>query len=158
MKTLVGLFLALSLAAVASAAPVGPLSTYLVEPCRFLDTRGDPTAHLLDTQSRFYRVHGNCGVPLDAVAVIINVTVTNATGDGHLTLWADNQDRPATSTINFTASGTVANGATVMLAPQDPNYPTLEDLAVYGHVAGSDPAAAIFGSVDLILDVVGFLR
>jgi len=138
----------------AGAAARGPLSTYLVEPCRFLDTREQApsfdTGALVGVVNRRYLVQGSCEVPAFGVAaVILNVTVTGATAAGHLTLWrSDAYAPPATSNLNFGPGQTIANGMTVMLGEVVPGSP-LTDLFVQGHVPD--------GQVHVIVDVVGYL-
>ncbi|MEC4576527.1 PKD domain-containing protein [Streptomyces virginiae] len=46
-------------------------------------------------------------------AVVLNVTVTGATQDTHLTVWPDGQARPATSNVNVLAGATTSNTVTV---------------------------------------------
>lgn len=156
MKTLALILLS----AVAAADPVGPLSTYLVEPCRFLDTRDDiqffyerPGPYPFGHNLKFYLLQGHCGVPVGAKAAILNITVTEPTVDGHLGLFVpptvDSPDiRPKTSVLNFKAGQTVANGTTMRLAA----YVSADyaDLGIYPHVPG--------GTVHVIIDVVGYLR
>ncbi|MFD9302604.1 PKD domain-containing protein, partial [Streptomyces sp. NPDC060048] len=83
---------------------------------------------LLDTRTTNIPVQGGRQVPVDlpngtsvpghalsggmAVAVV-NVTVTGATEDTHLTVWPSGQPRPATSNVNVQAGGTSANTVTV---------------------------------------------
>lgn len=71
-------------------------------------------------------------------AVVVNVTVVDATGDGYLTAWGGGP-KPWASTINFVAGETQANGATL---PFDVNR---------GHIK-------LFSSapVDVLVDVMGF--
>ncbi len=54
-------------------------------------------------------VAGLGGVPADATGVILNVTVTEPTGGGFLTLYPNGVSRPSTSSINFVPGQTVAN-------------------------------------------------
>ncbi|MEV4560181.1 hypothetical protein AB0K51_24745 [Kitasatospora sp. NPDC049285] len=86
-------------------------------------------------------------LPADATAVVVNVTVTGGTADSYLTLSAAAGDAgtvPATSSINFTAGQTVANLVTVAVTPGS----TMPSVNVYNHA----------GSVDVVLDVVGYYR
>lgn len=46
-------------------------------------------------------------------AVVLNVTVTGALEDTHLTVWPDGQDRPATSNVNVREGSTTSNTVTV---------------------------------------------
>ena len=154
-KTILAVILAVPV--VAGADTVGPLATYLVEPCRLLDTREEirtfDSGALVGLANRRYLVQESCGVPLGARAAVLNVTVTGATVAGHLALWrADFDPDPVpnhTSNINFGAGSTVANGMTVRLAEVPPGqlYP---DLWVFANATG--------GEVHVIIDVIGFLQ
>lgn len=151
MTKILALALAL-LPALVAAQPRGPLATYLLEePCRFLDTREQPPG--LDSGpvgpiGRAYQIRGACAVPLEAAGLILNVTVVGATAPGHLSIWpADYQVRPKTSGINFQPGLTLANEMTVRLAK----------LAGPGY-ADVWLDAETLGQVDVVIDVVGFLR
>jgi hypothetical protein len=64
--------------------------------------------------------HG--GVPFDAVAVAVNLTVTEPTSDGFATAWPCPlilAPPPVVSNLNFVKSQTVANAATVQLYQHD---------------------------------------
>lgn len=62
-------------------------------------------------------VAGQAGVPTTgASAVVLNVTMTDTTGPGFLTLWPEGATRPTVSSVNATAADqTVANLAVVPL-------------------------------------------
>lgn len=82
-------------------------------------------------------------VPADATAVLVNVTVADATDNGYLTLTADPTAGtvPATSSINFAPHQTVANLVTVAVTP------------------GTVPAINIYNNgsyTHVVLDVVGY--
>ncbi len=76
--------------------------------------------------------------PSGAIAVAINVTVTNPSAEGFLTVWPSGQDRPVASNLNYVAQETVAN------------------LVIVG--VGSDGAVSIFAqrTTDVVVDVVGW--
>jgi hypothetical protein len=89
----------------------------------------------------------DCGVPLDAKAVAINVTIAGPTEAGYVSLWPAGTTKPSVSTINFTtADYALANGAVVALASATPDLSTF---------FGSWPTR---GAVHLILDVNGYFR
>ena len=72
---------------------------------------------------------------------MVNVTVTNPTASSYLTVWPSGQPLPLASNLNFAAGATVPNLAFVPL--------------------GSDGRIAIFnllGTVDVIVDIVGYTR
>ena len=61
------------------------------------------------------QVGGRGGVPVDAVAAVLNVTVTEAQGAGFATVFPCGVDRPNASSVNFVAGSTVANGVIAKL-------------------------------------------
>jgi hypothetical protein len=115
-----------------------------VTPTRILDTRtgtgrGGTVAPVGEKQVIDVAVTGVGGVPAANVsAVVINVTITNSTLGGFLTIWPSGAAQPLASNINFVPGQTVANLATVAV--------------------GSGGRVAVFnhgGTVDVIFDVVG---
>ncbi|KOY59243.1 PKD domain-containing protein [Streptomyces sp. XY332] len=94
-----------------------PAGYVAVLPARVLDTRttGAPvqggTATPIDVPVHYYSSgpHHTAG----ASAVVLNVTVTGATEDTHLSVWPSGQPRPVTSNVNVKAGGTSANTVTV---------------------------------------------
>jgi hypothetical protein len=97
--------------------PVGPVSAGRFVPAavpkRLLDTReglGAPmvkpgAGDVVDLQ-----VLGNSPVPASGVAaVVLNLTATEATADGYVTLWPTGVDRPVVSNLNVVAGETRAN-------------------------------------------------
>ncbi|KOV36972.1 hypothetical protein ADK60_05350 [Streptomyces sp. XY431] len=113
-------------------------------PTRLLDTRdgtgtgGDvrPVGQsplILDVSD----VSGNPSVR--PTAVVLNVTVTNPTGDSYLAVYAPGGVRPTTSNLNFSPGQTVPNQVTVPV--------------------GSDGRVAFFnhvGTTDVIADLAGY--
>ena len=97
---------------------LGPLDSrfYSVTPCRVLDTR-DTGRSLGNAESEWdamgVSVAELCGIPTWARAVAVNVTVTGATGSGHLTAFTDRL--PTVSTLNFRAGQTRGNSAVLAL-------------------------------------------
>ncbi|MFJ9642483.1 PKD domain-containing protein [Streptomyces sp. NPDC101206] len=123
-------------------APSGYVAT---EPFRLLDTRttGAP-------------VQGGSAVPVvlpvglavpnrvhsgGMAAAVLNVTVTGATEDTHLTVWPSGQPRPATSNVNVRAGGTSSNTVTV---------PVGSDFKVQAQLNS--------GRAALIVDFVGYYQ
>jgi hypothetical protein len=124
-----------------------PSSFYALTPCRLVDTRtaagpfGGPA--LAFGESRPFTVSaGACGVPADAKAVSMNVTVTGQAAAGALTLFPGAGVAPVTTTVSFAAGKTRANNAVVGL--------TGGILSVLGRQES--------GSVDVIVDVSGYFR
>ena len=58
-------------------------------------------------------VVGRGGVAVDAVAVVLNVTVTESVAAGFVTVFPCGSDRPTASSLNFVAGSTVANAVVV---------------------------------------------
>jgi hypothetical protein len=108
---------------VASRAPgsvvaAGTGYVALASPARVLDTRLDGTT----VDSVYDRgglrapgstlpliIAGRAGVPADAVSVVLNVTVTQPTGDGFITVYPCGAPQPTASNLNYVAGQTVPN-------------------------------------------------
>lgn len=128
-------------------AQAGPFQYYALTPCRVADTRnangvnGGPVV-VGNGGARNFRIQGNCGVPVGAAAVTLNVTIAGPTGSGFLTIWPSGGAQPLVSTINFTtADAALANGAIVPLSSNT------DDLSIFYGGAGT---------VHVILDVTGY--
>jgi hypothetical protein len=147
MRTLLVALVAL-VALRAEAAPVGPLSVYLLDaPCRLLDTRG--TNRIQAAGFLLFRVQGHCGVPEGAEGAILNVTVAGPDAEGFLTVFAAALlDIPMTSSVNYAAGQTTANAVTVRLASRPYTRTTPSPDAILYSLAGTD----------VVVDVVGYLR
>lgn len=119
---------------------------YTVTPCRIVDTRnpaGPWGAPALEAgATRAFAIGGVCGVPADATAAALNVTITGATGAGSLTVFPGTGPAPETSSIHFAAGKTRANNVTMGLAA--------------GILSVLDRQAE--GTVELIIDVSGYYR
>ncbi|MFD3542924.1 PKD domain-containing protein [Streptomyces sp. NPDC058662] len=111
---------------------------------------------VLDTRSPYKPVQGGTAVLVDvpivvegsggyhsggASAAVLNVTVTGATEDTHLSVWPSGQPRPVTSNVNVRAGGTSSNTVTVPLG-----------------VASSVLAQLNSGTASVIVDFVGYYR
>lgn len=113
-----------------------------VSPTRILDTRESlgVDEHLVGGVGTTLDVAGHGGVPASGVsAVVLNMTVTDPTDAGHLTIHPSDQARPVVSSLNFVGGQTVANLVTVPLAGD-------------GTIALSVPN----GRVPVIADVAGY--
>ncbi len=99
-------------------------STYIpaATPARILDSRpgGSTIDHLSEgiglrgsTSITELQVSGRAGVPTNARAVVLNVTVTGPTGSGFLTVYPCGQPLPDASNLNHVARQTTANSVTV---------------------------------------------
>jgi hypothetical protein len=94
---------------------------YTVTPCRIADTR-NPTGPLGGpalnaNSSRIFSVAAACGIPVTAKAISANVTITQPTSSGSLTLYPANVSAPQTYTINYSAGQTRANNSVMSLSP-----------------------------------------
>ena len=82
-------------------------------PARLLDTRepGDPHSGLVPRRSSLeLEVIGRGGVPSTGVAaVVLNVTVTEATAESFVTVWPGGEAMPLASNLNMAVGDTVPN-------------------------------------------------
>lgn len=115
---------------------------YPLPPYRLLDTRQSgsigPGGLLPLKLSGNGPAHGQLP-PFGASAVVLNVTVTNATAPSFLTLWPGGSLRPDSSNINFTPGWTGANSVTV---PLDNWY----QVDIFNNA----------GTVDVAVDITGY--
>ena len=133
--------------------PAPPVSFYVVSPCRIVDTRG-PVADtggpaLAANAKRDILLTGinapPCGVPADARAVAVNVTVVNASDSGDLRLFPGGTSLPNSSAINFVAGQVRANSAVLPL--------------VNGFLSVQcDMPLGSTGTAHFLLDVSGYFR
>ncbi|HVE99145.1 MAG TPA: S8 family serine peptidase [Mycobacteriales bacterium] len=126
------------------AAPATPTGGYVpVAPQRLVDSRtglGSPPTRLVGGETRTFAVAGQAGIPSDGVrAVVVNVTAVAPSHSTYLTAFPAAQARPTASTLNTGPGRTTATLATVQLSNDG-------RLAVFNQA----------GSVDVVLDVVGF--
>jgi len=125
-----------------------PLDFYTVTPCRMVDTRGPAGATgapaLQPGAVRTFQLAGLCGVPAGAKALALNLTVTQGTSQGFVTVYAANQPTPVTSTLNYAAGQTRANNAVTAVASDTSGLVAVR--------LGSG------GTVQLIVDVVGYFQ
>ncbi|WP_143049794.1 hypothetical protein [Asanoa ishikariensis] len=106
------------MASAASAAPVGAVGTFTpLAPSRILDTRsgnGAPQGIVPAGGTVNLQVNGRAGVPgANVSAVVLNLTVTGAQGNGYLTAYPDGTARPTAASISFAKGVTRANSVTV---------------------------------------------
>ncbi len=131
--------------AFAHADPPFGQDFFTATPCRVLDSRQQGPA-LTSGVKRTFAVEGLCGIPATARAVVVNVTIVQPSGAGHVVLHPGDLASPLTNTINFTAGATRANNAILALA-----FDGTGTLAATPAVAGG-------GTVHLILDVNGWFE
>jgi Cellulase (glycosyl hydrolase family 5)/IPT/TIG domain len=137
-----------------SASGSGDRFTYTVAgqyrplvPARILDTRSGigGIGTLRAQQPVDVAVAGQGGVPAmgsatPPSAVVLNVTVTNPSQTGYVTIYPTGSPRPATSSLNFVAGQTVPNLVEVALG-----------------TGGKVSAYLATGSSDVIFDVAGWV-
>jgi hypothetical protein len=83
-----------------------------IAPVRVADSRsglGVPAARLGDGDLVGARLGGTSAVPAGTIAVVLNVTVTEADGAGFVTVFPDGSAEPATSNVNYTFGTDVPN-------------------------------------------------
>lgn len=117
----------------------GALSFEPLPPCRVVDTRvAGPV--MQGASTRTFALPGTCGIPADAKAYSLNVTVVPTGPLGFLTLWPAGKPRPLVSTLNSFLGRVVANAAIVP--------------------AGANGAISSYVTDDthVILDINGFFR
>lgn len=97
----------------------GALSFYTLRPCRVADTRASeygvlgPPYMTGGTQRTFPLRLSNCGIPENALAYSLNITVTPRPTLGFLTVFPTGQVRPWVSTLSATTGAQTANAAIV---------------------------------------------
>ena len=114
-----------------------------VTPSRLLDTRlgvGAPAKPVAPLGVVTLKVGGKGGIPDNASAVVLNVTVAGSTSSGFITVWPDGASRPTTSSLNFLPGQIVPN---LVIAP-----------------VGADGKVDLYngspGSTSLLADVAGY--
>jgi len=91
--------------------PAGPGSHFVpITPCRAVDTRN--TGILNGSSTRDF-TFGSCGVPGNATAVALNVTLIPNRAFGYLSIWPAGQPQPTVSTMNSLDGRVKANTAIV---------------------------------------------
>ncbi|WP_161797266.1 carboxypeptidase-like regulatory domain-containing protein [Pseudarthrobacter chlorophenolicus] len=96
------------------AASGGPGSSVPIIPSRFLDTRS-ASGPVAAGGTVSFQAGGVNGVPLDASAVVVNLTATETKSEGFLTAYASGGPKPNASNVNFGRGQTVPNLAVVPL-------------------------------------------
>ena len=88
-----------------------------IDPVRLLDTRvgNGLSGKFVDSTPRSFQITGRGGVPADAVAVTGNLTVTNQSKAGFVSLGPVETSVPTSSTINFPTGDNRGNAATIAL-------------------------------------------
>lgn len=140
-----GLCLPLALALsqpIAAGATAGVASAFTpVTPVRVLDTRnaGQSAWHLTPGKTESWTVGGASGIPANATAIVMNITVVNVTRSTFLTLYPAGSAYSGTSNINPPAGKDTTNVVVVQLG-----------------TAGAINIFNDLGSADIILDYFGY--
>jgi hypothetical protein len=92
---------------------------------------------------RVFTIAGVCGVPSDARAVALNITVTLPTAQGYFIVYPGGVPAPLASVLNYMAGQTRANNAVVPLGAGG-------TLAVY--------CGQMTGTTHLVIDVTGYFE
>ncbi len=128
-----------------SAPGEAAIRYYTVTPCRVVDTRdaslGGPSP-LAGGVPRSFTLSGKCGTAPTASGLILNVTVTQPTAAGFVTLYPGGTGVPATSTINFRSAVTRANSTIVRVGA--------------GGVLNAVAGIATGSTVHIIVDIAGY--
>ncbi|MFF8269203.1 PKD domain-containing protein [Streptomyces sp. NPDC016562] len=122
-----------------------PAGYVALDPFRVLDTRttNSPVQGGSATPVTLPVAHYSWGPShtAGASAAVVNVTVTGATEETHLSVWPSGQPRPVTSNVNIKAGGTASNTVTVPIGAD-----------------GKLLAQLNAGRAHIIVDFVGYYR
>jgi hypothetical protein len=120
---------------------------HAITPCRLADTRGG-NEPLFANVTRLFLVGGSlCGIPRDARAVALNVTVVNPTDQGHLRIYPLLEPVPLASVLNFVSGRTRASNVLMRLG------------GPHGFIlVRPDMPAGSTGRTHLVLDAFGYFR
>ncbi|MFT3852149.1 MAG: S8 family peptidase [Ilumatobacteraceae bacterium] len=127
--------------------PVAPATLVSTTPARLLDTR--PAAPTVDgqytgigavpaTHSVELQVAGRAGIPATATTASLNVTATEAQGNGFVTVYPCGQSVPTASNLNFKTGDTIANAVVTQIG------------------LGGKVCLYAFATTQLIVDVNGY--
>ncbi|MBT8161765.1 hypothetical protein KKI43_15115 [Arthrobacter sp. GN70] len=95
--------------------PAQPGAAVTITPTRFLDTRTS-SGDVGPGGSVSFQAGGVAGVPADAAAVVVNLTVTEPSSYGFVTAHASGTGTPNASNVNYAANQTIPNLAVVPAA------------------------------------------
>jgi hypothetical protein len=122
-----------------SALPAPAADFHTLAPCRLADTR--TSSPLAAGAPATFPAAGSCGIPIDAVAVVMNVTVINPTASGNLQVYPSGLLSPQSSVVNFPAG---TNRGSLAILP----------LGLKGEI----DALVSAGTADVVLDVTGYFQ
>jgi hypothetical protein len=130
--------------ALQAQTPTPPLTLVGITPCRVVDTRsgggpfGAPDLAAGSTRN-FPILQSACGIPANALAYSLNITVVPVSGLQYLTLWPTGQPQPLASTLNAPNQQMVANAAIIPAG------------------AGGEVSVYASDETNLIIDIDGYL-
>jgi hypothetical protein len=134
----------------ALGSPAEDLVYTMITPCRIVDTRnaggrmGSGEVRSFSSSGTSFAsqggADGDCAMPADASAVVLNVVAVGPDGDGFVTVYPYGLTRPNASSLNYHRNQIVANEIIARQALGQPH-----DFSVYTHVA-----------TDVVMDVVGY--
>ncbi len=121
---------------------------YTLTPCRILDTRqtGAPLSDMSPQQ--VYQISGVCGVPANAQAVALNVTLVSATTTLSVQAYPGDLPAPGTNVVSARPARPAIAGAAVLGLATNGS-------GTLGVLMTLDPPATS-GQTDLLLDVSGY--
>ncbi len=105
-----------------TSAPDDSIGLFVpIMPTRVLDTRQEPSSPTGAQSTVTRRIGATSVVPPDAaIAVAANITATQTTAAGYVTVWPANTPRPLVSNLNASGAGqTVPNAVVVALGQED---------------------------------------
>lgn len=129
---------------------------YAVEPCRLLDTRlaSNPyTGPLGDGQIMDLHAKNTgqialqggdsagCNIPSGATGLVVNFTVANPSGNGHLRAYPAGSPLPTASILNFTAARNVTNSTVLTICTES----CVADFSIF-----------TLTETDIVADVTGY--
>jgi ELWxxDGT repeat protein len=120
------------------------LALHAINPCRLVDTRDADGPALSGSTTRVVAVAGRCGIPPSALALSLNVTVTQSDASGHVRLFPAGRPLPLASVVNYSAGQTRANNTVSQLNPRG-------EIAVFASQAEGT-------KVHFIMDVLGYFE
>jgi hypothetical protein len=127
-----------------SGEPTQPGAFVSLDPVRLLDTRvgnGAPRSAVEPWAALALQVAGRATVPSTGVAAVVaNVTVTEPSAGGFITVYPSGTAQPTASNLNFTAGESIPNLTTVKVGANGRIVPTNNST----------------GTVHLIADVAGY--
>ncbi len=119
---------------------------FTLTPCRVLDTRtaaGPYGGPAIQPQNiRTFVLAGQCGIPLDAIAVSANLTVVTPPAQGDVRVYPGAGPSPLISTINYAAGAVKANNLVLRLGARECSIENDQ----------------VMGTLNVLLDINGYFK